>query len=187
MVNKCFKFCIFLFCCFQGILSINIINKSEWGGLVAVSKSSLEINLEYAVIHHSAGSYCNTTETCKQQMRNIQSYHMKTLGWDDIGYNFGIGADGNVYEGRGFGIQGAHASGWNTKSIGIMFIGNYNDHTPTNTQILLAKELLNEGVFQGYLSPKYVLYGHRQVGKTECPGNKLFAEIQKWSHWKIGV
>ncbi|XP_055905697.1 peptidoglycan-recognition protein SC2-like [Eupeodes corollae] len=167
----------------QGILAVNIIKKAEWGGLTAVAKNALENNLQYVVIHHSAGAYCNTTEKCKEQMRNMQSYHMNTLGWDDIGYNFGIGADGNIYEGRGFGIQGAHASSWNGKSIGIMFIGNYNDHTPTDSQILKANELLTEAVSQGHLSSNYTLYGHRQVGSTECPGNKLFKEIQKWSHW----
>lgn len=50
-------------------------------------------------------------------------------GWDDIGYNFLVGDDGNIYEGRGWGIKGAHSPKYNANSLGICFIGNF---TSTN-------------------------------------------------------
>ena len=40
------------------------------------------------------------------------------VGWDDIGYNFLVGEDGNVYEGRGWDTVGAHAAPHNTNSVG---------------------------------------------------------------------
>lgn len=39
-------------------------------------------------------------------------------GYDDIGYNFLISTDGIVYEGRGWGVVGAHAVGYNKVSCG---------------------------------------------------------------------
>lgn len=33
-------------------------------------------------------------------------------GWDDIGYSFLVGQDGNVYEGRGWHHVGAHTQGY---------------------------------------------------------------------------
>ncbi|XP_023296046.2 peptidoglycan-recognition protein SC2-like [Lucilia cuprina] len=119
-----------------------------------------------------------------QQMRNIQHYHQKTLGWADIGYNFLIGGDGNIYEGRGWNVLGAHASNWNSKSIGISFMGNYHKDKPTAAQIAAAKSLLAAAVSRGQIKSGYILYGHRQVGNTDCPGNNLYAEIKKWSNWK---
>lgn len=50
---------------------------------------------------------------------------MDTKHWSDIGYNFIVGEDGNVYEGRGWGKQGAHSKNFNNKSIGICIIGDY--------------------------------------------------------------
>ncbi|XP_061397907.1 peptidoglycan-recognition protein SC2-like [Musca vetustissima] len=181
---KAFFALLAVLCCTSGISAINIITKSQWGGRAATSKSYLAKGLSYVVIHHSAGAYCNTQATCSAQMRNMQSYHMDSLGWADIGYNYGIGADGNIYEGRGAGVMGAHATNWNSKSYGIMFIGNYNNYTPTAAQISKAKELIAWLVSQGYVSSNYTLYGHRQVGSTECPGNNLYNEIKKWSNWR---
>ena len=40
--------------------------------------------------------------------------------WSDIGYNFIVGEDGNVYEGRGWGIRGAHAG---TSSLNEISLG----------------------------------------------------------------
>lgn len=41
----------------------------------------------------------------------MQTYHIESKSWDDIGYNFLVGGDGSVYEGRGWDKQGAHTKG----------------------------------------------------------------------------
>lgn len=46
---------------------------------------------------------------------------MDSNGWDDIGYSFIVGEDGNVYEGRGWRRVGAHAPNYNSNSIGFEF------------------------------------------------------------------
>ncbi|KAM7363106.1 peptidoglycan-recognition protein SC2-like [Cochliomyia hominivorax] len=175
---------LLILCLTNVIFAISIISKSSWGGRDAKEKIDLKLNLSYVVIHHSAGSFCSTEKTCSAQMRNIQSYHMDDLGWDDIGYNFAIGGDNNIYEGCGAGVMGAHALSWNSKSYGIMFIGNYNDRLPSDTQIEKAKELINWLVAEGYVTSNYTVHGHRQVRATECPGNMLYEEIKKWNNWK---
>ena len=38
--------------------------------------------------------------------------------WSDIGYNFLVGEDGRVYEGRGWDNEGAQAKGFNAQSVG---------------------------------------------------------------------
>lgn len=49
--------------------------------------------------------------------------------WYDIGYNFLVGGDGNVYEGRGWDIHGAHLPELNSNSIGICLLGNFDSMT----------------------------------------------------------
>ncbi|XP_039957188.1 peptidoglycan-recognition protein SC2-like [Bactrocera tryoni] len=171
-------------CCAQADFSVRVISRAEWGGRQPTNRVWLNNYLSYAVIHHTAGAYCSTKASCAQQMRNIQSYHMDSLGWPDIGYNFLIGGDGQVYEGRGWNSMGAHASNWNGISIGISFMGNYNNDRPTAAQIAAAKGILADAVARGQISSGYILYGHCQVGATECPGNNLFAEIRSWPHYR---
>ena len=48
----------------------------------------------------------------------VSNYLYLFLGWADIGYSFLVGEDGNVYEGRGWSLAGAHCIGYNSKSIG---------------------------------------------------------------------
>lgn len=90
-----------------------------------------------------------------------------------------------MYEGRGWDIQGAHATVVNNRSVGIALIGLFGDSLPTANARQAAQQLIEYGVAVGYLSADYQLMGHRQVPTaTECPGDTLFAEIQGWPHFK---
>lgn len=44
-------------------------------------------------------------------MRLIQNFHIESKDFDDIGYNFLVTGNGDVYEGRGWDKQGAHTKG----------------------------------------------------------------------------
>lgn len=82
--------------------------------------------VELVVIHHSyQPGVCNTSIACQKAMLSMQNYHQKTLGWNDIGYNFAIGGDGRIYEGRGFHVIGAHTLHYNQGSLGICLIGDW--------------------------------------------------------------
>lgn len=104
-------------------------------------------------------------------------------GWDDIGYSFLVGQDGNVYEGRGWHHVGAHTQGYNSRGFAASFMGNFMTHLPNAASMNAVKALIACGVQKGYISPSYHLYGHRDVGSTECPGDQLYKEIQSWPHY----
>lgn len=113
----------------------------------------------------------------------IQTFHIESKGWDDIGYNFLVGGDGAVYVGRGWNIQGAHTRGYNTKSICIALIGTFNRIIPPTRQLIAAQKMIEEGVKLKKLVANYKLYGHRQLIASESPGHALYAIIKKWNHW----
>ncbi|KAM9035877.1 peptidoglycan recognition protein 1 isoform 1-T1 [Sarcophilus harrisii] len=64
----------------------DIVPRSEWRALPSRCLQPLSLPLEYVVVSHTAGQPCFSPQECEQQMRNIQNYHMQTLGWCDIAY-----------------------------------------------------------------------------------------------------
>uniref|UniRef100_A0A674JCU8 Peptidoglycan-recognition protein SC2-like n=1 Tax=Terrapene triunguis TaxID=2587831 RepID=A0A674JCU8_9SAUR len=114
-----------------------IISRRQWGARPPRSRVPLRTPVPYVIIHHTAGNRCTSQASCIQQVRGIQNYHMDTLRWPDIGYNFLIGEDGNVYEGRGWRTVGAHAKNWNYKSLGFSFLGNFSSTWVPSVRISL--------------------------------------------------
>jgi len=116
-------------------------------------------------------------------VRYAQTYHIESKNWSDIGYNFLVGGDGLAYVGRSWDYVGAHSFGFNTRSIGISFIGTFNSIIPPKRQLHAAKKIIELGVQGGKIAPDYKLLGHRQVSETLSPGDALYSVIQKWPHW----
>ncbi|KAI5213568.1 peptidoglycan recognition protein 1 [Manis pentadactyla] len=161
-----------------------IVPRREWKALASECSQRLSLPVRYVVVSHTAGSNCNTPASCLKQVQNVQHYHARTLGWCDVGYNFLIGEDGLVYEGRGWDTEGAHTgSTWNPMSIGISFMGNYMERSPPPRALRAAQSLLACGVALGALSPKYEVKGHRDVQQTLSPGDQLYEIIRTWPHY----
>ncbi|XP_014482419.1 PREDICTED: peptidoglycan-recognition protein SC2-like [Dinoponera quadriceps] len=162
-----------------------IISRAQWGARAAKRRSpNLTMHpAPYVVLHHSTGANCDTQAICQLRIRGFQNYHMNSKGWADIGYNFIVGEDGNIYEGRGWGKQGAHSKPFNNKSIGICVIGDYTNRTPNTAAVQAVQRLIDHGVSIGEIKNDYKLLGHRQTWQTACPGNSLYTMMQSWPHW----
>jgi hypothetical protein len=124
-------------------------------------------------------------------VRAIQVYHVKANGWNDIGYNFLVDPFGQIFEGRGGGIErpvvGAHAAGYNTASVGMAVLGEYGATSVTGEVRSALASLLSWRLDAAHVDPlsRTVLggadlrcvSGHRDVNSTACPGDTLYAEI----------
>lgn len=163
----------------------NIISRREWGARAPTSPipALRENPPSNVIIHHSDTIGCNTQAICQARVRSFQNYHMDTKKWEDIGYNFLVGEDGNVYEGRGWGKHGAHSIPYNSKSIGICIIGNFTNTLPNQASIRATQNLISYGVADNKIKSNYKLFGHRQTTPTNCPGNSLYDLIKTWPNW----
>ncbi|XP_038237997.1 peptidoglycan-recognition protein SC2-like [Dermochelys coriacea] len=162
----------------------HIVSRSQWGARVPKNKVHLKTPVPYVIVHYSAGSCCFTPASCSWLVRIIQRYHMDNWLLADIAYNFLIGEDGRIYEGRGWRTRGAHAENWNNKSLGISFLGNFSKIGPRRAALNAAKRLIQCAVSRNFLSRKYILKGLRNVKLTRCPGNALHGVIKWWPRFK---
>jgi uncharacterized protein with LGFP repeats len=155
-----------------------------------------------AFVHHSA---TGNNYTCKQApsvIRSIYRYHVNSMGWRDIGYNFLVDKCGKIYEGRAGGVSksvlGAHTLGFNSNSMGIAVLGTYGSKKPSSAAVkgiarLTAwklglngmnprgKTYLKSGGGNLYRKGKNVrlnvISGHRDGFATSCPGKKLYSKL----------
>ncbi|XP_065361371.1 peptidoglycan-recognition protein SD-like [Calliphora vicina] len=163
---------------------VNIVTRTEWNAKEPTNAlTPLELPVSRVIIAHTAGNDCSTKDLCSQQVRNIQNYHMTKFHIDDIAYNFLIGNDGNVYEGRGWTNQGALVKGYNVGSFGIVFMGNFMKELPSEKALVAAKALMEKLVNLQKLKEDYKIYAHSQLMPTISPGDALLAEIKTWPKW----
>jgi len=154
-------------------------------------------NVNHAIVHHSVGS--NNNPDTREVVRNIYLFHTNNNGWDDIGYNFLIGINGDIYEGRdGKGmmndsdVKGAHFCGKNSNTMGIGVIGTYTDTVPSDSALRSLKSMLSWKLYKEQLNPLEdqlhpqasnnqnslgIIAGHRDGCATECPGDELYAQL----------
>lgn len=182
----------------------HVITRAEWGASPQACTPGVASGLVGAVLHHTADPNTYTTVAeAMQQIRNDQAYHINSLGWCDIGYNFLVDKWGNIYEGRAGSIQepviGAHAAGFNTGTVGIAMIGTYSTLTPSAAMQEAVAQVIAWRLSAYHRDPtgtmtyttsggsdKYaagttvtlpVVVGHRDVYLTACPGNAGYATL----------
>lgn len=164
-----------------------LVRRSSWGAKKpARPLQTLVTPVATVVMHHTGTNGCFYTEECKErmsEMQNLQLYGERQL--DDIGYNYLVGGDGVVYEGRGWDKVGQHTQtgDWDAISIGVALIGNFIVFPPTTEQREMLIRLLDLGVHVGKVQANYRLVGVCQIKSTQSPGLRLMHELRTWSHW----
>ncbi|XP_045446830.1 peptidoglycan recognition protein-like [Melitaea cinxia] len=164
-----------------------IVSRREWGGYDPFQIIRFPGPRDIVIIQHTVTARCTTDSACRTMIRSIEDYHVDTLNYNSIGMNFLIGGNGKIYEGAGWQQQGSHTRGYNHRSIGISFIGNYNHDQPSAAQLKAAQDLIRCGVQQRHLSSTYHLVGHRQLMATESPGRNLYRIIRGWPRFLADV
>jgi flagellar hook assembly protein FlgD len=183
-----------------------IVTRTGWRASESIRRGAPRYasSLRFAVVHHSAGSNSYTRAQSAAVVRAIQLYHVRGNGWDDVGYNFLVDKYGQVFEGRFGGMErnviGAHAQGFNTGSVGVALLGNYNSASVTPAARDALVRLLAWRLDVAHVDPLTLLSmpsggnprfptgipvllrpisGHRDTGFTSCPGTRLYLQLNQ--------
>jgi hypothetical protein len=113
-----------------------IISRAEWGADETQRRGNARISptIKAAFVHHTASKNNYSAEQSAQQMRNLYSWYVKGLKYQDMAYNFLVDRFGRVYEGRGGGMDqavvGGHTAGFNEETFAVSAIGNFQNFNP---------------------------------------------------------
>jgi peptidoglycan hydrolase-like protein with peptidoglycan-binding domain len=183
-------------------LTPTIITRKQWGADESLrGATTYNTTVKAITIHHTASSNDYSEATAAAQIRGIYAYDTKGLGWSDIAYNFLVDKFGRIYEGRAGSItaavRGAHAMGFNTNTMGVAALGNYETATPPAVMVdSLARvagwKLSQYGVdptattqltsaggsgtkfAAGVVATLATINAHQNTSYTLCPGKYLF-------------
>ncbi|MER6349904.1 peptidoglycan recognition protein family protein [Streptomyces sp. NPDC001595] len=181
-----------------------IVTRRGWGAdeKLREKKFVYTKKVKAAFVHHSATGNGYSCSQAPSVIRGIYRYHVKSMGWRDIGYNFLVDKCGNIYEGRAGGVakpvMGAHTLGFNTDSMGIAVLGTFDSAKPSKATVKAlgrltawklglyggnprGKTYLKSGGGNLYRKGKNVrlnaISGHRDGFATQCPGRQLYGKL----------
>jgi hypothetical protein len=193
------------------VASPPVIPRGGWGCDESLMTWSPQFYpVQKLICHHTATQ--NRDPDPAATIRSIYYYHAVTQGWGDIGYNFLVDEAGRIYEGRysrpyaagrsptgedaaGRGVTGAHASQFNSGTVGIALLGTLTSQDTTAAgrktieQALAWKASAHRISATG--SARYTnpvtnvsttfpnIAGHRDVNATECPGGAFYASLPR--------
>ncbi len=114
-----------------------------------------------------------------ERLRRIEHYHQFGRHWSAIGYHYLVGRTGMVYEGRPVRYQGAHVRSNNEHNLGISVIGDFMRVMPAPAQLSALHAFLDDQRSRFHVGMHRV-YGHRELGMSECPGDMLFSWLRRY-------
>lgn len=182
----------------------HIVTRRGWGADESLRERTFVYTskVKAAFVHHTASGNKYKCSQSPSLIRGIYRYHVKSMGWRDIGYNFLVDKCGTIYEGRAGGVakpvMGAHTLGFNTNSMGIAVLGTFGSSKPSSSAVkgiaqLTAwklglfganpngKTYLKSGGGNLYAKGRnvrlHVISGHRDGFATECPGRQLYGKL----------
>jgi hypothetical protein len=181
-----------------------IVSRAGWGADESIRRADPDYSdtVKAAVIHHTVQSNNYPPSESAALVRSDYLYHVRSRGWNDIGYNFLVDRYGRVFEGRYGGVTrpvlGAHAGGFNTNTTGVAMLGTFSNTRPTSFMLAAMERLLAWKLDLTHVDPRGLtvltsaggantrfpagrrvvantIFGHRSTSYTDCPGDPTLA------------
>jgi N-acetylmuramoyl-L-alanine amidase len=184
-----------------------IVSRGDWGAAKCRPREAPDYGSVKAVhVHHTVSLNDYAPEEAPAIVLSVCRYHRNSNGWNDIGYNALVDKYGVLYEGRAGGLDqavvGAQAQGFNSQTAGIASIGDHTSvgATPETLSALAGyirwklgahgQPLIGPVTLRSTGGPltKYPagsrvtlerVIGHRDTGRTACPGELLYAQLDE--------
>jgi hypothetical protein len=174
--------------------------REAWGEDLPPKGPILAEDARFLLVHHTASP--NNYSSARSVIRNVYSFQTGSAKrWNDVCYEFFIGRDGDVWEGRAGALAGPVMADATGGSQGfaqlICLLGDFADTPPTQPALDALIKVL------AWLSGRYAIdiaagaaatfasrgsqrwtagttittptiAGHRDMSYTECPGSALY-------------
>lgn len=155
-------------------MTVPVVPRGTWGAL-AWEKPPIAVPASrrtHFLVHYDGGTAIVRTGYAIPRAIDAE-HHAK--GWNGIGYNHVVSQAGEVFEGRGWGLIGAHCEGFNTASFGVQ-VAVGGDQVPSPAALHAVRALYDEACSRA--GKQLVESWHGAHYPTECPGGRLVGWVR---------
>lgn len=174
--------------------------RESWGADLPPRGAIERETPQFLLVHHTASP--STYRSARDLIRSTYGYHTSAAkGWPDVCYQFFVGRDGDVWEGRAGALAGPVVADATGGSQGfaqlVCLLGDFTNAPPTPAALdaltsVLAWLSLRDGIdvtpgasttFVSRGSDRWragatvtapTIAGHRDMTYTACPGNAMY-------------
>ncbi len=167
--------------------AIGVVARGDWGA-DPTTCTTTEDDWYRMAIHHTAGSQ-TSGGTVQGAVRALQAYAFSTGEYCDIPYQFLVGYDGSLWEGRPYDYySGATGGGNNDGNAAVCFLGCYHptdcptSHPVTDAMMEQGQLLVQTlSALHSIPSNEDSIRGHRDWpdNSTACPGDWLYDRLDE--------
>ncbi|XP_054263677.1 peptidoglycan recognition protein-like [Macrosteles quadrilineatus] len=165
---------------------LEIVPRSEWG---AADPYTLDLSTHplphiFMLLMYTRTGVCRGDNYCARILREVQQEHMLKRNLPDIQWNFMIGGNGKVYEGRGWKYSATKDSenmSWDWKSFDVAYICSKEEDV-TKQMKNAASKLVRLGIQLNMLVRDFVvlddmIFRPEDYPKPEGKNMKLYTRL----------
>ena len=155
-------------------------DRPHWPGLRSIE------SIDRVILHQSLG---HADTSGNRDVFGINNYHItpgnhiSAAGCPHICYHLVIDDDGTVYQANDFEDVVWHCKGQNTRSLGVLLVGDFAGPGHPGGEPTAAQEraffALAEYLMATLHLPPTAFFGHKNFGKLACPGNTAYGWIKQ--------
>lgn len=145
--------------------SNTISSKPSTTDIISDITNSSQKAIDLLIIH------CTATKPDQDiGVEEINEWHI-ARGFSEIGYHYVIRRDGTLETGRSINKKGAHALGYNDKSIGISMVGGVDNNLNPENNFTISQWNTLKTFITNFITthPDTKIIGHNQVSSKACP------------------
>jgi hypothetical protein len=170
------------------LLQIGVVDRASWGAR-PTGCSAVEDDWYRMAIHHTAGA-ATTGGTVMGAVQALQAYAQDSGEYCDTPYQFLVGFDGTLWEGRALAYTSGATGGNNDGNIAVCFLGCYHPSScpngagdPATDEMIDGAQLLVRTLVElhGIPSDADSIRGHRDWpdNATACPGDYVYDRLDE--------
>ncbi|XP_054262858.1 peptidoglycan-recognition protein SB2-like [Macrosteles quadrilineatus] len=149
-------------------MTLDITTRRMWGGQTPRWSWKLHLPVTSVFTSYTYSSPCSSYNSCVEEVQYLERHATRIRNCPAVRYNFLIGGDGSIYEGRGWYSRPSlppKYTMYNKRSLYIGLIGIFAESPPSDQMYQSQDNLIGFGMDYSLISKIHLAFTIRPAGR----------------------